>query len=134
MGLHQYSRNRAQADGLHSQCKSCDGANRHRYRRADPARAHAQRKAWEARNPHHGLARQGVDVTAGDYYTMLESQGGACAICGWAPEPGERRLCIDHCHESNRVRGLLCHKCNRAIGGLGHSPSRLRNAARYLEG
>jgi hypothetical protein len=40
-------------------------------------------------------------------------------------------LCVDHCHDTNRVRGLLCNDCNLAIG-RGKTPEILEAAAEYL--
>lgn len=51
-----------------------------------------------------------------------------CAICGTT----ERRLVIDHCHASGKVRGGLCNPCNLILG-LGEDDAvRLSRAARYL--
>lgn len=41
---------------------------------------------------------------------------------------------VDHCHETGRVRGVLCFNCNSAIGKLGDDPDTLRRATAYLEG
>lgn len=41
---------------------------------------------------------------------------------------------IDHCHETGRVRGLLCQRCNTALGTLGDTPDALRHAITYMEG
>lgn len=41
---------------------------------------------------------------------------------------------VDHCHETGRVRGVLCFNCNSAIGKLGDDPDIVRRAAAYLEG
>lgn len=51
-----------------------------------------------------------------------------CGICGKA-EP----TCIDHCHDTGQVRGLLCLQCNSALGYMQDDPDRLRAAADYLE-
>lgn len=50
-----------------------------------------------------------------------------CAICGDAED-----LVIDHCHEANRLRDVLCRRCNTGIGHFLDSPDRLRSAADYL--
>jgi hypothetical protein len=49
-----------------------------------------------------------------DYKKMLQDQNNVCAICK-RPDPSGRRLCIDHDHETEEVRGLLCCICNIAI-------------------
>ncbi|MEU8956887.1 endonuclease VII domain-containing protein [Streptomyces sp. NPDC048518] len=41
---------------------------------------------------------------------------------------------VDHCHETGKVRGVLCFNCNSAIGKLGDDPDTVRRAAAYLEG
>jgi hypothetical protein len=69
-----------------------------------------------------------------DYLDLLEEQNGGCAICGAkAEEQYHGVLDVDHNHETNEVRGLLCNSCNRAIGLLKDSPKKLRDAADYLD-
>jgi hypothetical protein len=107
-------------------------------------RACATSKEWAAKNPvkHKNqrlLANYGI--TLEQYEAMLLSQGGGCAICGAKscvdrdPRSGKpRKLHVDHCHASGRVRGLLCSNCNKGIGLFADVPERLRAAAAYLEG
>ena len=63
-------------------------------------------------------------------------QNGKCAICGRKqPETGSHRyksLAVDHCHETGKIRGLLCNNCNRALGLFQDSPELLCRAAEYL--
>jgi hypothetical protein len=63
-----------------------------------------------------------------DLDAMLLAQHGACAICQTAPA-----VHVDHDHQTNKVRGLLCFRCNAALGQLGDDPLVVRRAARYLE-
>lgn len=57
-----------------------------------------------------------------------------CEICGvHASMAPQQTLFIDHDHNTNEVRGLLCHGCNAAIGLMVDNPARLRAAAEYLE-
>lgn len=66
-----------------------------------------------------------------EYDRLLAKQEGVCAICCCVPS--RRRLDMDHCHDTGKVRGLLCDTCNRAIGLFDDNPELLRQAARYLE-
>ena len=63
-------------------------------------------------------------------------QNGVCAIC-FVPlrlnTRGENgNLVVDHCHKSNRVRGLLCGLCNSGIGMLKDSSEVCQRATEYL--
>ena len=60
-------------------------------------------------------------VTREQYEKMNEEQNGLCAICRNPPTGGTNKtmLEVDHCHESMRVRGLLCGPCNRLLGLMG---------------
>lgn len=51
-----------------------------------------------------------------------------CECCG-----KEKKLVLDHCHETGQFRGWLCHQCNMAIGNLGDNISGLMNAVLYLD-
>jgi len=67
-----------------------------------------------------------------EYDAMLDRQGGVCAICRKKPDKG-KPLCVDHCHVTGLVRGLLCHKCNSVLA-FGHDdPDILRAAIAYLQ-
>jgi Recombination endonuclease VII len=53
------------------------------------------------------------------FYDQLVAVQGeeVCCLCKKKPqEIGQHRLCVDHDHETNLVRGLLCSVCNRRIG------------------
>jgi hypothetical protein len=67
---------------------------------------------------------------AADYRRMLAAQGGVCAICR---RKAKRWLCVDHCHETQQVRGLLCDKCNTALGLFDDDADRMRTAGGYVD-
>lgn len=74
-------------------------------------------------------------VTVEWYEAKLKSQGGKCAICGSRDPKGKgTAFCVDHDHESGKVRGLLCNSCNLAIGHLGDSAVNLERGVKYLRG
>ncbi len=66
-----------------------------------------------------------------EYKSMLEEQGGLCAICGNPCRYG--RLHVDHCHKTKKLRGLLCRPCNHGLGNFKDNPEYLISAIRYLE-
>lgn len=74
------------------------------------------------------LCRYGVSPDA--FKRMLANQGGVCAICGSSGEG--RRLCVDHDHETGKVRGLLCLLCNNGIGLFKDSSAVAQLATNYL--
>lgn len=112
-------------DGYKSECKSCRRQYNHNiYQRVKdtPRRRQASRVG--------ALRRYGLTLEA--YEHLAVQQDGRCAICRRVP-PNGKRLHVDHCHETNRVRGLLCIHCNRAIGSLGDNLAGVMRAVRYLQ-
>ena len=79
------------------------------------------------------VMKQNYGIKYDEYLNMVEQQDNKCAICGsGAPDHHKKRLNIDHCHTTGRVRGLLCDACNRAIGLMKDSPDLLYKAISYL--
>ena len=97
-------------------------ASDHAYREKQlaPRRGRCQRR--EQLKVHYG-------ITLEDYNRIYTDQGGACAICGAVTQ---RALCVDHCHASGNVRGLLCRKCNTGLGCYNDSPDLMLKAIAYL--
>lgn len=69
------------------------------------------------------LARYGMTT---EEITELKKAG--CELCG-----SLKILHIDHNHNTNLVRGVLCTNCNRGLGHFKDSPELLKKAAEYLE-
>lgn len=72
-------------------------------------------------------------MTQEDYDKLLIKQGGVCAICK-GPQNIKNRynLCVDHCHETKAVRGLLCNDCNIGLGMFKDNKNNLLSAVKYL--
>lgn len=60
---------------------------------------------------------------------MFTAADDRCEICG--DETGN--LHIDHCHDSELVRGILCALCNRGLGQFRDSQDLLVKAISYLK-
>ncbi len=69
-------------------------------------------------------------ITFDEYLVMFREQAGNCAICLRQPE---KHLNVDHCHDTGKVRGLLCSRCNLALGHLGDDIEAVFRAAMYLQ-
>lgn len=113
--FYKAARNRG---GREHQCKAC----RWQTKLAKP-------EAIKRDNLRYELKKYGLDEE--QYRALCEAQGNACAICR-KPDT-ERRLSVDHCHETGNVRGLLCNGCNRALGLLGDTLAGVRAALQYLD-
>jgi hypothetical protein len=129
--LGSFHANRKNWDGLHAYCRACMSAGaRRRYEREAP-RLTAQAKAWRKANPDKRkdmALRSRFGITLEEYRALEAAQGGTCAVCR---QPAV--LAVDHCHQTGRVRGLLCMPCNTSIGHFQDDASLIRAAAEYVE-
>jgi hypothetical protein len=70
-------------------------------------------------------------ITVDDYEVLFKKQNGRCAICRGKPLKN-KNLCIDHCHETGAIRGLLCFNCNTGLGHFRDNMNLLNSAQKYL--
>lgn len=80
------------------------------------------------------LKRQ-YKISVSEWDRLYAEQQGRCAICGgegFSMKPGYAKLNVDHCHKTDRVRGLLCHNCNRGLGLFQDDTGFLSRAIDYL--
>jgi hypothetical protein len=85
-------------------CKICYYAGRRDFRRVN---SRGDRRQERLRSK-YGIGKPEVAA-------MFIEQAKSCAIC--LKEVSEdRQLCVDHCHVTSEVRGLLCTRCNNMIG------------------
>lgn len=68
----------------------------------------------------------GIDLNT--YKKMCEKENNLCRIC----KKYDNKLYIDHCHKTNKIRGLLCDNCNKALGLLYDNIVSLERAVIYL--
>lgn len=105
----------------------------------------AYMRKWHTKNPKsQRLYRvRKFGLTAESYDALFAAQNGRCAICsvelshhitaGTGKGRGDQTwTCIDHCHTTNQVRGLLCTHCNQGIGSLRDDPELMEAAAMYI--
>ena len=79
-----------------------------------------------ASKAHRLKKKYGIDYEV--YLKMYEVQKGLCIIC-----ETKTRLLVDHCHQTGKVRGLLCTHCNSGLGFFRDNKTALKNAIKYLD-
>lgn len=103
-------------------CKDCEYVQKKETRAKDPAKWQGQRRA--------AVIKHKYGITIQEYDALLTKQNGACAVC---LNVVDYLLHVDHCHQTGRVRGLLCKDCNWGLGNLKDSVEILQSAITYLE-
>lgn len=64
---------------------------------------------------------------------IRDDQAGMCGICRQPLSKDSRYVIVDHCHETNWIRGLLCIACNTGLGMFKDKAWLLKQALEYLE-
>ncbi len=103
------------------------------YRKKNPEKIKSiTRKSWNKHKDKYNLDRKLGGPSL--YEELFKEQDGVCAICK-QPEQSKRykTLCVDHNHDTEQIRGLLCSTCNRALGLFKDSKEVLNKAIQYLE-
>ena len=85
----------------------------------------------QTKRPYRNFKQYGIDTKT--YDLILKMQNYQCLICSIFHEDSKyKRLSVDHCHETGRVRGLICRRCNWAIGHMKDDPKIAQGAYFYL--
>ncbi len=125
-----FNKNKNATCGVSGYCKVCSRILGKRYH--DPKRR--REEYIRLRDVFLGkklLRRFGITIE--QYLDMERTQGFKCSICRLSKEDNGKRLAVDHCHKTGRVRGLLCNNCNVVVGFLSDKPEIARKMATYLE-
>jgi hypothetical protein len=88
---------------------------------------------WKLQNRRYWL-KCSYNITLEEYNNKLIDQNHRCAICNSdETQVYMQKLFVDHCHKTNKIRGLLCQACNIALGNLKDSVTILNSAIAYVE-
>lgn len=117
----EYHKDSSRNDGITAYCKECKLKINNRWRENNPEEMmQSQRRTRRKRE--YGVSRE-------DYDHMLVEQNNKCAICF---SPVGYEAAVDHNHETDKVRGLLCRNCNVGLGMFKDNIEFLKNAIAYL--
>lgn len=107
---------------LRAECKDCTRKLQKKYRESKPDEV--------ARSKSVSMYK----LSKAEYDRLHDQHNGLCGVCKNPQPPGRfKRLCIDHDHATNNIRGLLCNSCNMVLGKVKDSPELLRKLAEYVE-
>jgi hypothetical protein len=115
-----FSINRRDSRGYCYNCKACESDKAKEYYKANRDKRLEYRRKY----------LYGVNEEV--YQDLLKQSGGVCEICKEECTSG-RALAVDHCHNSQEVRGLLCTNCNTALGSFKDDIDLMKKAIEYLE-
>jgi len=101
-------------------CRACDSTRSREWYEANKSRV--RNKAMVKR----------YGITLEDKKTILELQNWSCPICGKDLELHGRDSAVDHCHSTEKVRGILCKDCNTGLGHFKDDEDNLLKAIQYL--
>jgi hypothetical protein len=110
-------------DGIKPWCKSCYTD----YARED------MRKRRSGNSPKYDHYHKKYGLTKDEVHVMMEERNGKCDICNSVSDHFSNKLNVDHCHETGKVRGMLCFSCNVMLGQVKDDTNRLKKAIEYLE-
>jgi hypothetical protein len=103
--------------GLKAACRKCTNSARQKYYHTDKYRDRHLKQ---------------FGITTEDYNQMMKEQDYKCACCGKTEQENKKRLAVDHCHKTGKVRKLLCHHCNIALGLVNDDEDILISLLSYL--
>ena len=106
--LDQYSKRSNRPSGKQSKCKVCERESRRKYYK-----------------PHHDTRRK-LKISDKLFEELMKTTH--CQTCGVELT----KKCIDHCHSSGKIRGVLCNNCNTALGLVGDNIDTLKGMISYL--
>jgi len=93
-----------------------------------------ERKRW-AKMPYwkkrERTLKKEYGITYRVFIGMLEIQDYRCATCRRLLT--EQEACVDHCHDTGAIRGILCNHCNRALGLVYDNRETLKRMMEYLK-
>lgn len=149
----EFKKHKLHYDGFYSQCKMCVRIKRSsedykkresiskklRYQRLE-VQEDSRRRSAEFRATERGKLyvlndslQRTYGITLEKYNELFHAQKGCCAICERHQSLFSKRLCVDHDHETNQIRALLCHHCNTALGGFSEDVNLMLKAIDFVK-
>ncbi len=122
--LREYHSDKSRHDKLNGLCKSCVAIKKLNYPEKNPGIYNTNKLKYTER-----AIEKRYGITQEVFKQMVTNQDNKCLICR---KPDKKRLSIDHCHKTGKIRGLLCTSCNLGLGAFKDDIGYITRAAEYL--
>jgi hypothetical protein len=131
-------------DGFRSTCKKCYSQYHLKRYQTNPEKERERVKKYRQQlrdtNPQKLVLsnrktklKRAYGIGLEEYDKMLKAQNYKCAVCGIKQEEaGKKGLVVDHCHDSGKIRALLCSNCNSSLGLLKEDLQVLESLKNYI--
>lgn len=140
--------------GYKCYCKLCVNTDNNKYDKLNPKQLYTRviksrnrsikskqeyslrSSSWAANNREkvkNSKLKREYGITYEEFVEIFNSQNGSCKICNKKLETLHKNTHIDHCHNSNKIRGILCSNCNVALGHFKDNIETIENAVAYLK-
>lgn len=116
--------------GLKTECRKCHNERAREYRKRNKEKLREYNRNRPTRNRE--------SISNEELEELLNKQNYSCAICGYYfdlnNEDNSHILCIDHNHDTTKIRGILCSACNKGLGFFRDNPQLIKKAYKYIMG
>jgi len=123
---------------LSSFCKTCSASYQKEYQEKNKEKIKEKKKYYHTQTKEYRrwyTIKMRYGITKEEYESILLSQNNKCAICE-NTKSGHKNtdeMVVDHCHKTQKVRGLLCNRCNTLLGLIDDNPEFMQNISKYLK-
>jgi hypothetical protein len=126
--LSEFSKHKSGKNGIRAQCKLCIN-----FVRSGTCIKKPKRTEEETKNLYKSRAfKRKYGISKEDFYILKFKQNNKCAICQNELE-NDKKSHMDHCHNSGKLRGVLCTTCNVGLGMFKDSLLLLKSAVKYIK-
>jgi hypothetical protein len=134
----EFSKDKYKKDGLRSNCKSCYSVYDKQNYWKNPEKARKRTNEYRAflrqtdpvklkLSNRNTKLKKAYGITQEQFLEMSLKQKHKCACCN-----KEKKLVVDHCHTTGKIRELLCHNCNTALGLLNEDNTIIQSLSNYI--
>jgi hypothetical protein len=138
--LECFSKDSYQMNGLRCRCKNCCKDQLVKYVKNNREKVlksyetyDKKRKDQKRINSKNSDLMRRYNITLEQYNDLLFKQNSTCLICHKHRNELNKDLVVDHCHETGKIRGLLCNMCNTSLGFIKEDFQSAINLAKYIQ-